>query len=507
MKKWMGVTTVTVTAIALMSCSSTPATNNAEVKPDAQMNAAKQSTADRPYGGADKSYDTNLLQLREEIAPKFQTLAFKDEQTGNVMAYNLFVPKNYDPSKKYPLVLFMADASTIGKGAVAPLKQGYGGIIWATDESQAKNPSFVLVPAFKGPEFVVNDQWKVSNEVDTAVRVLNHVVSGYSIDKSRLYTTGQSMGGMISFYLNSKYPDVFAASVFVGSQWDIKVLEPLAKQKFFYIVSAGDNKASGGMKEVGNMLLQDKVAFGSTTFAANLPDAEQERYIQELLHQGHSINFVQFTAGTVAPSVMMDGFKGAEHMYSFDHAYLLGGVRDWLFQQRKESPKQAAAKQLLDQGIAYFNGTGVVQDYPKAAQLFQQAWADGHMKAPRYLGIMAEEGLGVKVDYAKALSYYKAASDAGDITAAARIGWLYERGLGMKSNAAEALKWYLKAAITPEESAKNIHPRVLALSRLGYMYEKGLGVKQDVNQAKIWYQLAAKDDDVASIAALKQLSM
>lgn len=26
--------------------------------------------------------------------------------------------------------------------------QGYGGIIWATDEAQAKHPAFVLVPAF-----------------------------------------------------------------------------------------------------------------------------------------------------------------------------------------------------------------------------------------------------------------------------------------------------------------------------------------------------------------------
>ena len=43
------------------------------------------------------------------------------------MTYNLYIPEDYDQRKSYPLVLFMADASTTGKGAEAPLKQGYGG--------------------------------------------------------------------------------------------------------------------------------------------------------------------------------------------------------------------------------------------------------------------------------------------------------------------------------------------------------------------------------------------
>ena len=488
-------------SIALVACTSTPSTSD----------NAQKTTWSKAYGGADKSFDTQLLSLREQIAPKFQTLTFIDPETGLSMDYNLFVPKNYDPAKKYPLLMFIADASTAGLGAMAPLKQGYGGIIWATDAEQAKHPSFVLVPAFKGqknahgPNSAVNDDFQVSPEVDTAYKLLNHVVAQYSIDHNRLYATGQSMGGMISFYLNAKHPDVFAASLFVSSQWDIKVLEPLAKMKFFYIVSKGDEKASGGMKEVGDMLKKDGVHFGSTEFAANLPNAEQEQHIQSLLKEGNPINFVQFTANTVAPQAYMNSGGGAEHMYAFDRAYLLSGVRDWLFQQSKESSKQSAARQKFTEGVNYFNGTGVAQDYAKAAQLFQTAWQGGDMKAPRYLGIMAEEGLGVAVNYAKAATFYQAASNAGDITAAARMGALYEKGLGVQRSTAEALKWYLKAAPTPEEAAQNVHPRVLALSRLGYFYEKGVGVQQDLNQAKRWYQLAAMDQDSAAIAALKRL--
>ena len=157
----------------------------------------QQKTWDKSYGGADKSYDTTLLQMRKLIAPRFQTLKFDDKVTGKTMTYNLFVPKDYNRNKSYPLVLFIADGSTTGKGPAAPLKQGYGGIIWATDESQAKNPCFVLVPAYVGPQNTVNDNWEVSYEVDMTLRLLNSVVDQHSIDKKRLYTTGQSMGGMM----------------------------------------------------------------------------------------------------------------------------------------------------------------------------------------------------------------------------------------------------------------------------------------------------------------------
>lgn len=315
----------------LISCNTGNKTNTKST----DSNSTKQTVAwDNSYGGADKAYDVELLKLREVIAPKFQVLEFKDSITGRTMSYNLFIPKGYDKNKSYPLVQFIADASTVGKGVEAPLKQGYGGIIWATDECQAENPSFVLVPSFSGPDWAVNDKWETSEEVDVAFRLLNKVVSNFSIDKKRIYTTGQSMGGMISFYLNATNPNFFAASVFVGSQWDINVLKPLANSTFFYIVSAGDIKASNGMREVGNLLTKAGVNYGSTEFSAKLQQAEQEQKVEDLIQQGYKINFVQFTKGTVVPEGISD--KGApEHMYSFDYAYKLKNVRDWLFKQKK----------------------------------------------------------------------------------------------------------------------------------------------------------------------------
>ena len=65
---------------------------------------------DDSYGGVDKRYDRRLMEQRAAMSAKFQTLSFSDEVTGRSMAYNLFVPDQYDPQQAYPLVLFMADA-------------------------------------------------------------------------------------------------------------------------------------------------------------------------------------------------------------------------------------------------------------------------------------------------------------------------------------------------------------------------------------------------------------
>ncbi|MGL5014277.1 MAG: alpha/beta hydrolase-fold protein [Bacteroidales bacterium] len=322
-----------VTLATLLSCQS-----NAKREASTEVNkSVEQITVwDKSYGGADKSYDSELLRLREEVAPKFEKLEFTDEVTGRTMKYNLYIPKDYDLGRSFPLVQFIADASTVGKGIEAPLKQGYGGIVWATDESQAEHPCFVLVPSFEGPERAVNDQWEITQEVEISYRLLMSIISKYDVDKGRVYTTGQSMGGMISFFLNSQYPDLFAASIFVGSQWDINVLQPLAKSKFIYIVSSGDEKASNGMSQVGEMLTKSGVKYGAVDFSARLPQLEQEAKVQDMLKEGNRINFISFTKGTVIPEGSLE-MKGApEHMYSFDYAYKLKSVRDWLFSQWRD---------------------------------------------------------------------------------------------------------------------------------------------------------------------------
>ncbi|VEG13459.1 Putative beta-lactamase hcpD precursor [Moraxella cuniculi] len=402
---------------------------------------------------------------REILAKKFQQLEFKDLKTGKTLAYNLFTPQNLDPNKKYPLVLFMADASTAGKGIKAPLMQGWGGIIWATDENQAKNPAFVLVPAFS--EKAVYDDWTTRPEVAMTLDLVKKTLTDYPIDANRVYTTGQSMGGMISFYFNSIEPDLFAASYFVGSKWDINVLKPLEKNKWIFTLADGDLGAVKTYRELTQMLNADQVAFEQINLSAKLPQNEQNAQVSALLAKGSPINIVYFDKGTVLPANNTES-KGGEHMYSFDYAYKLAPAREWLLMQSKAAKDvmtadKLQAGQLLNQAIAFYDK----KDFQAALNTFYQADKAGHIKAKRYIGLMYLNGQGVAKDERRAFDNFKQASKNGDITSQYWLGYCYENGIGTKSDLNQAIAWYKKSAQRGDHVSQ---PAMDALKRLNVSF-------------------------------------
>ena len=282
-------------------------------------------------GGMEMSKDSDsaFVALKNRTLGKFKQLKFEDSETGKTMEYNLLVPEGYDGTKSYPLVLFMADASTVNKEVSTPLTQGYGALEFASDRDQQKNPAFVLVPQYT--TWTVGEGEVKSEEVEMTIRLLKTVMTQYKVDEKRVYTTGQSMGGMMSFYFNIAHPDLFAASLFVSCQWDTTKMKDFGKKKFFYIVAGGDEKASGGMRDLAKVLTEQNVRIDSASWSAKLPQAEQERLAAELIAKGNSINFIKFDKGTVLP----ESGKGMEHMASFDYGYKIAAVRDWLFKQSR----------------------------------------------------------------------------------------------------------------------------------------------------------------------------
>jgi predicted peptidase len=166
------------------------------------------------------------------------------------------------------------------------------------------------------------------------------MTDGGGIDKSGdtelqtlIYVTGQSMGGMTFLILSTEYPDLFAAELFVSCQWDISTLENLASQKFFYIAAEGDEKASGGQAEVKDMLSRTCTRYSTAVWDATWSSDKFDSAVTSILPEGNSINIATFELGTVLPEGVEIGTN--EHMYSFDYAYKIEGVRDWLFEQTR----------------------------------------------------------------------------------------------------------------------------------------------------------------------------
>jgi poly(3-hydroxybutyrate) depolymerase len=72
----------------------------------------------------------------------FEPRQYKDAD-GYTLNYRLYKPKNYDPSKPYPLILFLHGAGERGNNNTAQVRDA---LHWAKDSVQTEHPAFVLAP-------------------------------------------------------------------------------------------------------------------------------------------------------------------------------------------------------------------------------------------------------------------------------------------------------------------------------------------------------------------------
>lgn len=327
--KSLTITIMAATAISgaafLSSCSG----NTKNTETDKDKTEVSESKDQRGAAGIDKSGDLTLQAMIKEIAPKFSQQTYSVPGKEKTIEYNLYTPQNLEKGKKYPLVLFIADASTAGKDVKAPLTQGYGALVWATDESQAKNPCYVLVPQLAAG--AVNDDYQHSDEVDDLVGLVNKIVLDNQVDSSRLYSTGQSMGGMISMYYDVAYPDLFAASIFVDSHWAATTFPELVKHKFVWFIAGDKGKAYPTLKPLEEAAEAGSVQYTYASWPASLPITRQDELAAVMLEKGAPVNIFEFETGSVLP----EGVDAPDHAYSFDYAYRNSAVRDWLFKQSK----------------------------------------------------------------------------------------------------------------------------------------------------------------------------
>ena len=268
------------------------------------------------------------------VVENFKQFVFKDPRTGTSVKYNLYIPKNYDRNKKYPLVLFMHDMSVLSEDTKTTLLQGNGAVSFATPEEQSRHEAFVLAPQYSRQ--VVDDNGDITSDLEATVNLVReYLPSKYSIDTKRIYATGQSMGGMMAIVMNSKYPDLFAASYLVACQWDDKEVAPMAKNNLWILVSTGDAKAYPGMNAITSELIK---MGGTVTREAWKGDYAEGQFLESarrLAAQKTNIKYTTLEKGT-NPYLPKDANPGSEHSGTWKIAYSIPGIKDWMFSQAKQ---------------------------------------------------------------------------------------------------------------------------------------------------------------------------
>jgi predicted peptidase len=153
--------------------------------------------------------------MAQEIEEIFLARIFTDS-SGNKMPYRLFIPKDYNQTSLYPIIMYLHGGGGAGTDNIKQIT-GYntnGTHVWLTPENQAKYPTFVVAPQLPGMNrWNTWDSPNLSLYARVAMELLKALIKEFNIDPDRVYLTGQSRGGYGTWDIVSKCPDFFAAAV------------------------------------------------------------------------------------------------------------------------------------------------------------------------------------------------------------------------------------------------------------------------------------------------------
>jgi predicted peptidase len=140
---------------------------------------------------------------------------------GDTLKYRAIYP-DYNPVRRYPLVIFLHGSGERGNDNEAQLK--WGVMNFATDQAMTMYPAIIIAP--QCPD---NQEWSnyqsaensremhflatPSKPMELLYQLIRQVIKDALVDTNRIYITGLSMGGYGTYDAITRYPGLFAAAV------------------------------------------------------------------------------------------------------------------------------------------------------------------------------------------------------------------------------------------------------------------------------------------------------
>jgi predicted peptidase len=157
-----------------------------------------------------------------QVEPLIGQHSYTFEGTKQQLNYLLFLPSGYtkEPGVEWPLILFLHGAAK-NSGTVDGVKANG---LPAKVAREQDFPFIVVSPHF--PSAIANPildiLWvlvrdekpnmdPISTTMETVIALLDDVISTYTVDKTRIYATGQSQGGYMTWFIATAYTERFAA--------------------------------------------------------------------------------------------------------------------------------------------------------------------------------------------------------------------------------------------------------------------------------------------------------
>lgn len=176
-----------------------------------------------------------LMEYEESInnsavrANGFVRLTYRDETDNTPQFCRAYLPMNYDPAKKWPLVVNLHGYY----GANPPYVNW-----WSIDSRHMdlvdRHPVIDIEPHGRG-----NTSYTGMGENDI-LKCIELAKKTFNVDEDRIYLKGESMGGGGTWYVGTRHPDIFAAIAPVYGGWDYHVnmteeqISKLTEREKFY---------------------------------------------------------------------------------------------------------------------------------------------------------------------------------------------------------------------------------------------------------------------------------
>ncbi|MGB5820161.1 MAG: prolyl oligopeptidase family serine peptidase [Saonia sp.] len=171
-----------------------------------------------------------ILAMESFLVMAQQDTIYKKElfiEQQDTLAYRMLWPVNFDAKKQYPLVLFLHGAGERGNDNEKQLV--HGSSLFASHENRKKFPAIVVFPQCPTNSFWSNtivDRSKRGMErlvfqnggeptkpMALVLKLMDSLSAKTYIKKDQVYVAGLSMGGMGTFEILSRNPDMFAAAI------------------------------------------------------------------------------------------------------------------------------------------------------------------------------------------------------------------------------------------------------------------------------------------------------
>lgn len=228
---------------------------------------------------------------------------------GTEYRYQVYVPANWTPTQKWPVILFLHGWGEKGTDGLQHTQVGIGVAI----RSHADRYPFIVV----FPQCREGRAWSDDDMMQLAFATLQAATKEFHGDADRTYLTGLSMGGFGTWEIASRYPHKFAAIAPIcgGIHWpdqkDIPDrLRVLHREPDAYDVVA---------REIGRTPVW---AFHGDADPI-IPVAESRLLVDALKKAGGNVRYTEY--------------PGVDHN-SWDKAYAEHDFPTWLLQQKLAGP-------------------------------------------------------------------------------------------------------------------------------------------------------------------------